>query len=188
MKKLILIIMNNLIILSFAFSQNKIDYHTLTSEINEYIENLNKIRNKPNDTSEMIVIVSLNKISDDTIVIEFKRVIIDFEIFDADFQYISKEGNNYLLIKLNDISLNEILDNISDIRILHENEKKEILKKLYDSSKIMVDHRPLKAFLTYNREFGFFTSKEYFLGPNAKKYDPIENKNWEFNMSPNPKE
>lgn len=188
MKKLILIILNILIILSFAFSQTKIDYNKLTSEVNEYIENVNKFRNRPNDTSEMIVIVSLNKVSDDTIIIEFKRVIIDYEIFNADFQYISKEGNNYLLIKLNNISLNEILDNISGIRILQENEKKEILKKLSDSSKIMVVHKPLKEFLTYNRKYGFFTSKEYFFRFLPENYGTIEDKNWEFIMCPNPKE
>ena len=187
MKKLILIIINNLIILSFAFAQTKIDYHELTSEVNEYIENVNKFRNRPNDTSEMIVIMSLNKVSDDTIIIEFKRVIIDYEVFNADFQYISKEGKSYLLIKLNNISLNEILDNISGIQIFHKNEKNEILKKLYDSSKRMVDHRPLIVFLTYNRKYGFFTSKEYFLGFTPKKYDAIEDKNWEFIMCPNPK-
>jgi hypothetical protein len=188
MKKLILIILGNLIISSFAFSQTKFDYHTLTNEVNEYIENLNKLNNKSNNTSEMIVIVSLNKITDDTIVIELKRIIIDYELSSANFDYISKEGANYLVFKLNNISLNEILDNISDIRVLQENEKREILKKLYDSSRIMVVHRPLKEFLTYNRKYGFFTSKEYFLGSNAEKYDSIEDKNWEFIICPNPKE
>jgi len=180
MKKLMLVSVLYLASITFGYSQHRIDYHILCNLVNEYFQNLSLINEKNYNIEDEFIIVSLNKLSNDTIIIELKRITLDIHLSSAEFSHISKSGNKYFLFKLNDVLLTDILISDEEIRRLSESEKNEIIAKLINTSKNMISFTPFMAFFTYNMEYGFFTCKEYFLHSLPFKYKAIENRNWDF--------
>jgi hypothetical protein len=180
MKKLMLVSIIYFATITYGYSQHKIDYRILCSVVNEYFENLSFINEKNYNTEDEFIIVSLNKLGNDTIILELKRITLDIHLSSAEFSHISKNGNKYFLFKLNDVLLTDIFISEEEIRRLSESEKNEIIAKLINTSKNMISFTPFMAFLTYNMEYGFFTCKEYFLHSIPFKYQAIENRNWDF--------
>jgi hypothetical protein len=180
MKKLMLVSIIYFATITYGYSQHKIDYRILCSVVNEYFENLSFINEKNYNTEDEFIIVSLNKLGNDTIILELKRITLDIHLSSAEFSHISKNGNKYFLFKLNDVLLTDIFISEEEIRRLSESEKNEIIAKLINTSKNMISFTPFMAFFTYNMEYGFFTCKEYFLHSIPFKYQAIENRNWDF--------